>query len=194
MEVMMTIVFHSFVLFIATVFMVSACGEDPIEYSAPVMLNLKAKSDDVVQGAINSEKSINAEAGDPYGTFIKDAREKLGKTDPSRVELKELTCLLGTASKGVTALDQVFAGRVDVLFELDASKNSYPVSHTTDPTGSGPVKMDLDFHFADLAEQDRKPFFDGNFKVHIRGQAAADFETKGAEADLQLTLSFEAYE
>jgi hypothetical protein len=34
----------------------------------------------------------------------------------------------------------------------------------------------------------------GSFKVVIRGPAAATFEAAGADADLQLTLTFAAYE
>jgi len=171
----------------------SGCGDEPVAYSAPVTLNLKAKSSDVAQGALDSEKSISSETSNPYGTFIQTARARLGKTDPARVEVTSLSLFLGANSTGVTTLNQVFTGPIDVLFQLDGGSNSYPVGHLAAPSGAGPDDFEVDFAFADLAPQDQATFFAGGFKVQLRGPAAPSFAAGGADADLQLVLEFEAY-
>jgi hypothetical protein len=171
----------------------SGCGDEPVAYSAPVTLNLKAKSSDVVQGALDSEKSISSETGDPYGTFVKTARSRLGKSYPARVEVTSLSLFLGAHSTGVTTLDQVFTGPLEVLFVLDGSNNSYPAGHLAAPSGAGPEDVEVDFAFLQLAPSDQATFFAGEFKVQLRGPAAPGFAAGAAEADLQLVLQFEAY-
>src|SRR5256885_7155216 len=91
----------------------AACGSDPVSFSAPVGINLKAKSSDVSGTSLTENKEINTESGNPYGAFVTDARAKLGGKDPSVIELSGLTLLLGGTSTGVTTLDQVFTGDVD---------------------------------------------------------------------------------
>jgi hypothetical protein len=169
-------------------------GSDPVNYSAPIALNLKAKSDDVVANAIRAEKGINTEIGNPFGAFITEARKQLGNVDPTRVEIDSVELLLAADSKGVTTLEQVFTGKVELLFEMGESKNSYPVAELTDPTGGAPVTFTKSFKYSDLAPQDLSPFLNGSFKVVIRGTAVAGFTVKGLEASLQITLTFNAYE
>jgi len=72
-----------------------------------------------------STKGITTESGNPYGAFVGDARTKLGH-DPSRVELDGVSLTLGAQSTGVTALDQIYSGAVDVLFLMNDTNNSYP--------------------------------------------------------------------
>lgn len=171
----------------------TACGDDPISYSAPVAINLKAESGAVNGTAISDEKGITTESGNPFGAFVGDARSTLG-TDPNRIELDDLTLTLGAQSTGVTALEQVYSGPVDVLFLLNDTNNTYPAGQVTDPTGSGPVGVGVTFDHGALAEQDIAKFSGGGFKVIIRGTAAAEFASKGAKADLQLTFTFAAFE
>lgn len=175
---------------------IMGCGSEtkPVSHSAPVGINLKAKSGDAKNGAIYDEKGITTESGNPYGAFIKDARDKLGGVDPSRIAVSSLTLLLGGASKGVTKLEQIFVGKVETLFEVEDTKNSFPVGEITDPVGSGPVTLSADFDSTDLAPTDRDKLIAGGFNVVIRGTAASGFDKSAdADADLQLTFTFNAY-
>jgi len=171
----------------------TACGDDPLSYSAPVAINLKVKSGDVSSNAISNEKGITTESGNPYGAFTSDARRTLGR-DPSRVEVDEVTLVLGAQSVGVTTLDEVYTGDVDVAFIMNDTDNTFDVGHVVDPAGVGPVEVDVVFDSAGLGDVDYTKLLGGSFKVVIRGAAAATFETKGAEADLQLTFTFAAFE
>ena len=75
----------------------AACGDDPVNYSAPVGIELKAKSGDVTNNAITEEKGITTESGNPYGAFITEAKNRIGH-DPSRIELHDVTVTLGAQS------------------------------------------------------------------------------------------------
>ena len=170
-----------------------ACGDDPLSYSAPVAINLKAESGQVNGTAISDEKGITTESGNPYGAFVADAEAKIEK-DPSRIELDSLDLTLGALSTGVTALEQVYTGDVDVLFLMNDTNNTYTAGRVTNPTGTGPVEVGVQFESDAVAAQDWPKLLGGSFKVVIRGTAAADFASKGAKADLQLTFTFSAYE
>ena len=171
----------------------AACGEDPVSYSAPVGINLKAESGAVNGSAISDEKGITTESGNPYGAFVVDARAQLGH-DPSRIEIDQITLTLGADSTGVTGLEQVYAGDVDVLFQMNDTDNSYPIGRVPDPTGSGPVDVGVLLESDAISDPDWPKFLAGSFKVIIRGTAAIDFASKGAKADLQLNFTFAAFE
>lgn len=186
---------------LALAYMVAAaalvgCGDDPVSYSAPVGINLKAKSSDVVMSVVSDEKGITTESGNPYGKFISDAQAALGGNDPSSIELSSLELLLGANSTGVTTLEEIFAGNVEVLFVMNDTDNTFPVGNVmiTAPVGGGPLAMNVSFDSADFQGTDRTKLLAGSFKVVIRGPAATDFTTKGADADLQVTFVFEAFE
>jgi hypothetical protein len=172
----------------------AACGSDPVSFSAPVGINLKAKSGDVAQSVISETKDITTESGNPYGAFVSDARAKLGGKDPSAIELDSVTLLLGAQSTGVTALEQVFTGDVDVAFVINDSNNTYDVGHIMSPTGAGPASLAVSFDSGKIAPQDWTKFLGGSFKVVVRGTAASTFAGKGAEANLQVTFTFDALE
>lgn len=172
----------------------AACSDDPLSYSGPVAINLKAESGAVNGTAISDEKGITTESGNPYAAFITDARSTLGR-DPGRVEIDALTLTLGAESTtGVTALDQVYTGDVDVLFLMNDTNNTYPAGRVSNPTGAGPVPVGIAFESDGVADQDWPKFVGGSFKVIIRGTAATEFASKGAKADLQLAFTFAAYE
>ena len=171
----------------------AACGSDPVSFSAPVGINLKAKSGDVANSAISDDKAITTESGNPYGAFVADAQAKLGK-DPTRIEIDKLTLTLGAQSTGVTALDEVYTGDVDVAFITNDTNNTYDAGHVMNPTGVGPADVDIAFQSGDVSAPDFAKFLGGSFKVVIRGPAAASFSAKGAEANLQLTFTFAAFE
>lgn len=172
---------------------VAACSDDPVSYSAPVGINLKAESGAVNGTAISDEKGITTESGNPYGAFVADARAALGR-DPARIEIDSITLTLGAQSTGVTALEQVYAGDVDVLFLMNDTNNTYPIGRVTNPTGTGPVDVGVLLESDAVSDTDWPKFLGGSFKVVIRGTAATDFATKGAKADLQLNFTFAAFE
>jgi hypothetical protein len=179
---------------IVSAVLLAACGSDPFSVSAPVGIDMKAKSGDVAGGAaISEQKDITTESGNPYGAFVADAQRKLGTVDATQIEIDNLTLILGGTSTKVSALDQVFTGDVDVAFVINDSNNTYDVAHITNPTGVGPSSMSVNFDSTTIAPQDTAKFIGGGFKVVIRGTAAADFAGKGAEADLQLTFTFAAF-
>jgi hypothetical protein len=172
-----------------------ACGgDDPVNFSAPVAINLKSKSDDVkTGGVISDEKGITTESGNPFGAFMKDARAALGGKDPGRIELSEASLLLGAGSKGVVALEDVFSGKVEILFIVDDTNDTFPAAHIDSVSGSGPLGLTVDFDDA-LLGTSRAKFYSGSFKVVVRGTAATPFQSKGLEAALQTTFRFAAFQ
>jgi hypothetical protein len=174
----------------------TACGDDPVSYSEPVGINLKAKSADTVSGVVANEKGINTESGNPYGAFVTSARNALGGKDPGTIEVDETTVFLGASSVGVTSLGEVFAGNVEVVFQFETSNNSYPVAHgnVDASTTAGPFGLSVDFDGGAIPDADHVKMLNGSFKVILRGPAAAGFTSKGADADLQVTLTFAAFE
>jgi hypothetical protein len=173
----------------------AACGDDPVSYSAPVGINLKAKSSDTANGVVSDEKAINTESGNPYGAFVNDAQRKLGRA-PGEIDVANVELFLGAASTRVTTLGEVFNGTVEVVFQMNDTNNSYPVATAaiTAATASGPVAFDATFAAPDVPALDYEKLLNGSFKVITRGPAATEFSTKGAEADLQVTFTFAAYE
>jgi hypothetical protein len=180
-------------LLLASLLLVAACGSDPVNYSAPVGIELHAKSGDVTQSVVTEQKDITTESGNPYGAFINDAKAKLGGKDPSRIEIDKMTITLGAQSSGVSTLDQVMTGDVDVAFLANTSNNTYDAGHIMSPTGVGPDDMDPSFDWSMVAQQDIAQMIGGSFKVVLRGSAAADFSTKGADATIQVTFTFTAF-
>jgi hypothetical protein len=173
-------------------FLFAACSDDPVSFSAPVGINLKAKSGDVANTAISEDKAITTENGNPYGAFVSDATTKLGHA-PGRIEIDNATLLLGGQSTNVTRLDEVFTGVVDVAFIMNDTNNTYEVGTVTNPTGTGPVEITIALAGDDMAPQDFTKYLGGSFKVVARGTAAPGFVSKGAEASLQLTFTFAAF-
>ena len=172
--------------------LLAACGDDPVSYSTPVGINLKVKSGDVSSNAISDAKAITTESGNPFGAFVGDAQSKLGR-DPSRIEVDDLTLTLGAQSTGVTTLQEVYTGDVDVAFITNDTNNTYDVGHIMNPMGVGPDEVDVDFVSSQVSAADFSKMLNGSFSVVIRGPAAAMFSNKGAEANMQLTFTFSAF-
>jgi len=175
--------------------LLAACGDDPVSYSEPVTINLKAKSSDVADTVVTEEKGISTEQSNPYGAFIGNAQHALGGADPGSIEVDEVHLFLGADSTNVTALEEVFAGDVDVLFQMNDTNNSFPVAGFTmdGAVGAGPVALDVGFDSAGMSTADYDKLVGGGFKVLLRGNAAPDFASKGAEATLEVTFQFTAY-
>jgi hypothetical protein len=177
--------------------LVAACGgDDPVKYSAPVGINLKAKSSDTQNNTVTNDKGITTESANPYGAFVTAAKDKLGGKDPSSITIDKVELFLGGSSTNVTRLGEVFDGTVDVVFQINDSNNSYPAASGPVPASSpaGPVELDSSFDSGALPDFDYLKLLGGGFKVVLRGPAAPGFSTKGAEADLQVTFTFAAFE
>jgi hypothetical protein len=175
-----------------TPLLLAACSDDPVSFSAPVGINLKAKSGDVASTAISEDKAITTESGNPYGAFVSDATAKLTRA-PGRIEIDRATLLLGAQSTNVTRLEDVFTGVVDVAFVMNDTSNTYEVGTVSSPTGVGPVEVAIALAGDDMAPQDFTRYLGGSFKVVARGTAAPGFSSRGAEASLQLTFTFAAF-
>lgn len=174
--------------------LLAACGDDPVNYSAPVGIELKAKSGEVTSSnSITPEKSITTESGNPYGKFVADARAKLGR-DPGHIELDEVTLTLGAQSSNVANLEQVMTGEVNVSFLTNDTNNTFIAAKFNGPTGVGPVEGTSTFDWELVGPQDIEKMLGGSFKVVLNAPAAAEFATKGADASLQLTFTFTAFE
>ena len=174
--------------------LLAACGDDPVNYSDDIGIEIKTKSGDAADQAITEEKGITTESGNPYGAFITEAKNRLGH-DPSNIVLEKLTITLGGQSTGVTALEQVMTGDVWVKFLMNDTNNTFTVGHFVSPTGPGPVGGDPTFQMADdVTDADIAKVIGGSFKVVLNATPAADFAGKGAEASLQLTFTFSAFE
>lgn len=180
---------------ILALLVLAACGDDPVNYSAPVGIELKAKSGDVTNNAVNEEKGITTESGNPYGKFITDARAQLGGRDPSSIEVDKVTLTLNIAkSVNVSAMEQAVTGEMAVQFVMNDTNNPFTAAHFTSPTGVGPVDGRVAFDPSAVGPADYAKLLGGNFKVAMAAPTAADFATKGAEASLTVTFTFTAYE
>lgn len=173
--------------------LLSACGTDPVNYSQPVGIELGAKSGDVANAVVTEQKDITTESSNPYGAFVNTATTKLGRA-PGSIDVDSMTLTLGAKSTGVSALEQVLTGDVDVSFLVNDSNNTYDAGHITNPTGVGPATMTPSFDWSKVAATDQPKILGGGFKVVLRGTAAADFATKGADASLQVTFTFTAFQ
>jgi hypothetical protein len=181
----------------ALILSTAGCGDDAVSFSAPVGIGLKTKSADVSGGSVKAKKGITTESGNPWGAFISDARAKLDGSDPGRIEASQLALYLQTTSTNVTALNEVFNGQVDVVFIMNDSNNEFPVAHATidaETEGRGPVMLDIDFDSTTILSDDWSRLMAGSFEVSLAGPAGPSFDTKGAEAALQLTFTFAAFE
>ena len=172
-----------------------ACGDDPVSYSQPVTINLKAKSDDTVNNVVEDDKNITTESGNPFAKFVTDARLALGGADPSTIELTATTLTLGAGSTGVLKLGEVFTGNTEVNLTMADTNNTYPAAWgVIEATDGTTVTLETGFDTETLPDTDYAKVLAAGFKVGIRGPAAAGFAAKGADADIQVTLTFVAYE
>lgn len=165
----------------------AGCGNDAVSYSAPVAItfgNIKPGIDN----AILEDKNITQPSGNPWGKFLNDARQKLGRY-PSRI------VLTGTAielldSTGYTGLQDAFTGPLRVSF--DVTPNSYQLAGITSPTTAGPVPMAIvfgRFDSATMATGDYASLLGSSFSVVLAGTAP----TATSGANIQTTFTFVAY-
>ena len=157
-------------------------------FSGPVNVRLdKFKDGEVHNNAFDSDKDISTEAGDPYATFLRDARTSLGR-DPAAVLVDRMTFTLASDSRGVTAFEQILAGTATVY--LATSAVTVNIGTAVMPTGAGPVSVQIAATRADLAPIN-PALLTGQFKVGIRVPAAAG-RPASFDAKVSTTLYFRA--
>lgn len=179
---------------ILALILIAACGDDPVNYSAPVGIELKAKSGDVTGNAINEDKNITTESGDPYGKFVNEAKAKLGR-DPSEIDVDKVTLTLNIAkSTNVSAMEQAVTGPVTVQFVMNDTNDPFTVANFASPMGVGPVDGTVAWDWSAVGGANVAKVIGGNFKVAMAATPTADFATKGAEASLTVTFTFTAFE
>lgn len=181
-------VYTRFALLGALLALSSACADDPVAYSETVSVKLSGiKNGDLVNGQASEDKNINTEEGNPYGAFLKNAREALGGRDPGAIEIVKADVRVHSDSKNVSTIQAVFSSLE--LF-ITSSSTTIPVGSKASPTGTS-VGIAL---FDDL---DYEPVYDtmlgGDFKIGVRGPTVA---SPPVDFDLKLTIDvrFTAYE
>jgi hypothetical protein len=165
-----------------------------VQFSEPVGIELKAKSGDVTGMAVNADKNITTESGNPYAKFVSDAMAKLGGAEPSTIDVDKVTLTLGAQSTNVASLEQVVTGDVYVQFLTNDTNNTFVVGHWPSPMGVGPVEGHAQFDWTQVGPADVEKMLGGSFKVVLTAPSATGFDTKGAEASLQVTFTFTAFE
>jgi len=148
-----------------------------------------------MNGVVTGEKSINTEPGNPYGAFVGGARARIGR-DPAIIDVERAELALGPGPTGVTTLGEVFAGTVEVVFQMEPTNVTYPVAAgpIDAGTGAGPVELAIVFDADAIPDSDYVKLLLGAFKLGVRGPAAPGFESRGADVGLQITLTFAAFE
>lgn len=165
----------------------AGCGDDVVAHSETVSVKLSGiKEGDPVNGVASVDKNINTEEGNPYGDFLKDAKDALGR-DPSDVEVRSVVVKVHPESKDVTQIDQVFA---DLEVFLSTAETVVTIGKVTSVSGSEmniPVIEDIDY------EPVRARMLDGNFKMGVRGTTNVTLPAK-YELKLVLDVRFRALE
>ena len=174
-----------------------ACSDDdPVTYSAPVGIELKAEADKVTSGTLSEDKSITTESGNPYGAFVAGAQDALGGDDPSDIDVESVTVALSADSEGVVGLGEVFDGTFEVLFQMNDTDDTFAVAAgpiAADDDG-GPIALDVEYDSESVSDANYDKLLSGSFKVVYRAPAQAAFDGSGSKANLQVTFTFVAYE
>lgn len=171
------------------------CSDDPVSVSDVVDLKLTLSSVDVENGTLLDEKNINTESGNPYGAFVQKARDEIGG-EPSRIAVTGTAVTVDATSRNVTTLGGVFLGTTRFEFIMNGSTTRYVVA-TKDVVGgdgAGPIQFAVDFDSAPMPAADYTDMAGGSFKVALSGPPAAGFETANADANITISLTFEAFE
>jgi len=167
---------------------VSGCPEEPVAHSETVSLKLSGmKEGDVKNNEFSEEKNVNSESGNPYGEFTKAAENALGKA-PSRIAPQSAFLRIHSDSEGVTSFGEVFAS-MELFFANSAT--TIPVGTVASPQGSS-VEVALDEN-VDL-EPLMASMIGGDFKVGVRGAAAASLPAGKFDLRITIDIKFEAYE
>lgn len=183
------------ILVSSAVVLLAGCPAAPVTYSAPVQISLQAKSSEANNGLVTDSKRISTEQGNPYGAFVSEAKAQLAGRSPSAIVLEGAEVSLGDRSSGVTSLAEVFGGNVMVDFVIDDSNNSFGVANgAIDAAATSSFVLDPHFDSGALTEFDYLKLLGGHFTVVARGTAALGFADRAASGDLDVTLTFSAFE
>ena len=173
-----------------------ACGDDVVNYSAPVGIDFKLQSNDVAGGGtFLLPKNISQPSGNPYGAFVHDAERALGRA-PSRIVVTYAGLeLLGSSS--VANMSEVFQSAAPVwvgfvLTGADPGGTLYPVCNAVNPAGTG-FPMAATFDSAALPAEDYAELLGGSFEVDLGGTATTAFAGGSETADLVVTFGLVAY-
>jgi hypothetical protein len=171
------------------------CSDDPVSVSDVVDLKLTLSSGDVANSTLLDEKNVNTESGNPYGAFVQKARDEIGG-EPSHISVTATAVTVDATSNNVTMLGQVFAGATKFEFVMNGSTTRYAVA-TKDVVvgdGAGPIPFAVDFDSDRMPQVDYADLAAGSFKVSLSGPPAAGFAAANADADITISLTFEAFE
>lgn len=173
----------------------AGCSDDPVSVSDVVDLKLTLSSGDVDSGTLYDEKNVNTESGNPYGVFVSTARDEIGG-DPSHISVTGAAVTVDATSNNVTTLGAVFAGATKFEFIMNGSDTHYVVATKDVVTAdtAGPVTFAVDFDSDTIPDADYTELAAGSFKVALSGPPAAGFEAANADADITISLTFEAFE
>jgi hypothetical protein len=171
------------------------CGDDPVSVSDVVDLKLTLSSGDVANNTLLEERNVNTESGNPYGAFVASARDQIGG-DPSHIAVTGTAVTVDASSNGVTMLGQVFGGATKFEFIMNGSTMRYVVAtrNVVAGDGAGPIQFAVDFDSDTIPDADYADLASGSFKVVLSGPPAAGFASANADANLTLSLTFEAFE
>jgi hypothetical protein len=171
------------------------CSDDPVSVSDVVDLKLTLSSGDVANNILRDEKNVNTESGNPYGAFVAKAREEIGG-DPSHIAVTGTAVTIGATSRNVTMLGQVFAGATKLEFVMNGSSTPHAVATKSvgAADGAGPIPFLVAFDSDDIPAADYTDLASGSFKVVLSGPPASGFAAANADADITISLTFEAFE
>lgn len=172
----------------------AACGsEPPLSYSETVTItDLAVTPPDLAGAAVVGLKVITTEAGNPYRVFVADATRQLGHA-PMSIGVDDVTISLGAGSAGVTRLGEIYAGEVEVWFDMSETL-SYTVAGAEMDAGTSAGPFPLDVVFNGVTEEDYPELLNGSFQVVTFGAGAPGFARIDAEGELQVTVTFAAFE
>lgn len=200
---------RSLIVIVVCLGLCAGCDTSTVSYSAPVNVTFKAKSKKNQLGRLFGEKAMDAEIGDPYGAFISEARARMGR-DPSVIQIERAELVLTAASKGVTRLDEVLAGDMELVFSMNETNSTYAVGAgaLAASTLEGALPFGISFQSDDVPDLDYVKLLAGAFKVVAQGATAPGFDPGQIEEEstdstgnagnikieLQLAMMFSAFE
>ena len=167
-----------------------ACADEPepVAYSESVGLKLSGmKPKDVENNVVSEEKNVNTETGNPYGEFLKNAKDNLGGKEPSYIKLMKATVGLHSESDGLSSLGQVFTKIELFVSTSDVTKTLGTASSVSGSEVS--VTIDSSVDWQALAPV----MIAGDFKLGLRCETGAT-TPKEWEARLFMDLNFSAFE
>jgi predicted small lipoprotein YifL len=125
----------------------TACGRGPVD-SGPlaVTVNSVNQSDIQVPGVVQKDENISNDSGNPWGEFVRRAREECG-ADPVAFEILGASVALDTSGGAgvVSRFEDVVSGMAAAHFSStshsDPAAVSADVGSIATPAGAGPIPL-----------------------------------------------------